>query len=280
MWTMRVLALAVAALILFVATGFGQTNIQDVSSLVGKQVVVQRTGLCQPGTFNAVLSYAGKTATVLAVTPKNMPQIPQSAMNRIPQGQMRELLEGKGAILLFKFEDGTELDSCAAITPSTMSDFLALVPGQTIEPAPRPITSNAPPTQPQDCPVSIANLTTGNSFKASMLVSMESQGSSRSIGKSFLTVKYQNDSSKEVTGIRFRVSYFNSVQEVQHVSDVITPTGAKLKPKKSFSVVQPDWVFVGTEKMQLAGWVDKVVFADGTSWIDDGTHACKATSKR
>jgi hypothetical protein len=278
MWTMRVLV--AATLILFVATGFGQTTIQDLSSLVGKQVVVQRTALCQPGTFNAVLTYAGKTATVQTVTPKVMPKMPSGAMNRIPEGQMRELLEGKGAIILFKFEDGTELDSCAAITPSTLSDFIALVPGQTLEPAPRPTTPNPPPTQPQDCPVSIANLTTGNSFKASMLVSMESQGNSRSIGKSFLTVKYQNDSNKEVTGIRFRVSYFNSVQEIQHVSDVITPTGAKLKPKKSFSVVQPDWVFVGTEKMQLAGWVDKVVFADGTSWSDGGTHACKATSKR
>jgi hypothetical protein len=273
---MRVLA--VAALILFVATGFGQTTIQDLSSLVGKQVVVQRTGLCQPGTYNAVLTYAGKTATVLAVTPKHMPQMPQSAMNRIPQGQMRELLEGKGAIILLKFEDGTELDSCAAITPSTMSDFIALVTGQTLEPAPRPTTSNAPPIQPQECPVSITNLTSGNSFKASMLVSMESQGNSRSIGKSFLTVKYQNDSNKEVTGIRFRVSYFNSVQEVQHVSDVITPTGAKLKPKKSFSVVQPDWVFVGTEKMKLSGWVDKVVFVDGTSWSDNGSKVCAAAS--
>lgn len=278
MWTMRVLA--VAALILFVATGFGQTTIQALSSLVGKQVVVQRTGLCQPGTYNAVLTYVGKTATVLAVTPKKMPQIPQSAMNRVPQGQMRELLEGKGAILLLNFEDGTELDSCAAITPSTMSDFVALVPGQTLEPAQRPTSSTAPPTQPQECPVSITNLSSGNSFKASMLVSMESQGNSSSIGKSFLTVKYQNDSNKEVTGIRFRVSYFNSVQEVQHVSDVITPTGAKLKPKKSFSVVQPDWVFVGTETMKLSGWVDKVVFADGTSWSDDGRHVCKATSKR
>lgn len=101
-----------------------------------------------------------------------------------------------------------------------------------------------------------------------------------SLGRSFLTVKYQNNSNHEVTGIRFRVSYFNSVQEVQHVSDVITPTGAKLKPKKGFTVVQSDWVSVGRERMQLAGWVDKVVFADGTSWSDDGTHACKATSKR
>ena len=159
-----------------------------------------------------------------------------------------------------------------------MSDFIALVTGQTLEPAPRPTTSNAPPIQPQECPVSITNLTSGNSFKASMLVSMESQGNSRSIGKSFLTVKYQNDSNKEVTGIRFRVSYFNSVQEVQHVSDVITPTGAKLKPKKSFSVVQPDWVFVGTEKMKLSGWVDKVVFVDGTSWSDNGSKVCAAAS--
>ena len=76
------------------------------------------------------------------------------------------------------------------------------------------------------------------------------------------------------------MSYYNSVQEVQHVSDVITPTGAKLKPKKSFSVVQSDWVSVGTERMHLVGWVDKVAFADGTSWTDDGTHTCKATSKR
>jgi hypothetical protein len=132
MWTVRVLAL-----ILLAATGFGQTNEQDLSILVGKQVIVQRTGLCQPGTFNAVLSYAGKTAKVLTVSPKRMPPMAQSAINRMPQGQMRELLEGKGAIILLKFEDGTELDSCAAITPSTMSDFVALAPGQTMRLPPR-----------------------------------------------------------------------------------------------------------------------------------------------
>lgn len=254
-------------------------TVQDLGSLVGKEVVVQRTGLCQPGTYNAVLTYAGKTATVLAVTPKHMPQLSQSIINRMPQGQGRELLEGKGAIILLKFEDGTELDSCAAITPSTMSNFIALVPGQTPEPTPAP-TPTTSTTQPQECPVSIVSLTSGDSFKASMVMSLESNGKDRSIGKSVLMVKYQNDSNKEVTGIRFRVSYYNSVQEVQHVSDLTTPTGAKLKPKKSFSTFQPDWISVGTEKMHLAGWVDKVAFADGTTWSDDGTHACKATSKR
>ena len=269
-----------AMFVLVAVSAMSQTTeppIQDLSVLVGKQVVIQRTGLCQPKTFNAVLTYAGKTATVLAVTPKVMPKMSSSVMNRMPP-QARELLEGKGAIILVKFEDGTEWDSCAAITPSTLVDFAALVPGQTLEPAPTP-TTTAPLTKPQKCPVSIINLTSGNSLKASMVVSMESQGNSRSIGKSFLTVKYQNNSNQEVTGIGFRVSYLNSVQEIQHVSDVITPTGAKLKPKKSFTVVQPDWVYVGTEKMKLSGWVDKVVFADGTSWNDDGSKVCAATSR-
>src|ERR1035437_4835470 len=67
-----------------------QQPIQDLDLLIGKQVIVQRIALCQPGTSTAVFTYAGKPATVVSLKPKKMQRIPPSAMSRIPQGQMRE----------------------------------------------------------------------------------------------------------------------------------------------------------------------------------------------
>jgi len=50
-----------------------QSSIADFNVLVGKQVIVQRIPLCQPGTYNAVLTYAGKQATVVSLKPFKLP---------------------------------------------------------------------------------------------------------------------------------------------------------------------------------------------------------------
>lgn len=61
-----------------------QQPIQDLNLLVGKQVVVQRMPLCQPGTYTTVLAYAGKYAKVVSMKPFNMPHVSESTMNRLP----------------------------------------------------------------------------------------------------------------------------------------------------------------------------------------------------
>lgn len=56
-------------------------------------------------------------------------------MNKLPPAA-RAMMEDaqKSATILFGFEDGTRLDSCAPIGPSRLSSVLELAPGQTLEP--------------------------------------------------------------------------------------------------------------------------------------------------
>jgi hypothetical protein len=140
---------------------FGQEQqqpIQDLNLLVGKRVIVQRTGLCQPGTFAFVLSYAGKQAKVVSVKPSKIAPISQAAMDKLPP-QMRAMIDDarKAATLLLEFEDGTQLDTCAPIGPSRLSDYLELAPGQTVQPAVQaPATAPATPDVPPEYQVNPA----------------------------------------------------------------------------------------------------------------------------
>src|ERR1700683_2101889 len=121
--TMVVILLAVA--------GFGQeqpTPIQDLSLFVGKQVVVQRIPLCQPGTYTTVLTYSGKQATVVSLKPFKLPYpISQAVLDKM-KPELRAMMEDelKAATILLQFEDGTKLDTCAPIGPSKFAESFEL----------------------------------------------------------------------------------------------------------------------------------------------------------
>jgi len=139
-------------LMLFVAAPcFGQQQpIQDLKLLIGKQVVVQRMPMCQPGTYTVVLAYAGKQAQVLSLKPYNMTRLPETTLNRMAPAA-RAMIEDaqKSATILVQFEDGTQLDSCAPVSPSKLADWFELVPGQTLETAPAtPGSSATTPANP------------------------------------------------------------------------------------------------------------------------------------
>jgi hypothetical protein len=116
--------------------GFGreQNPIQDLNVLIGKRVIVQRKPLCQPGTFTVVFSYAGKQATVVSLKPSKIAPISPGVMAKMPP-QARAMMEDaqKAATILLRFEDGTQLDTCASIGPSKVFDYLELAPGETVQ---------------------------------------------------------------------------------------------------------------------------------------------------
>jgi hypothetical protein len=119
--------------------GFGQEQqkpIQDLNLLVGKEVTVQRMPLCQPGTYTVVLSYAGKQATVVSAKPSKIAPLSKEMMDRLAP-QARAMIEDarKAATISVQFEDGTQLDTCAPIGPSKLSDYFELAPGQALQPA-------------------------------------------------------------------------------------------------------------------------------------------------
>lgn len=144
------------ALLLFIAPATfaqeQQTPIQDLNLLLGKQVTVQRSPLCQPGTYSVVLSYAGKQATVTSVKHSNMAPLPQGTMDSLTP-QVRAMIEDaqKAATVLVRFDDGTQLDTCVPIGPSKLSDYFELVSGQTLPAVAQDVTTSqlAPaPTSP------------------------------------------------------------------------------------------------------------------------------------
>jgi hypothetical protein len=123
-------------------------QVQDLNQLVGKRVVVQRTPLCEPGTYNVVIAYAGKQATVLFVKPsKAIPALSPSVLAKM-KPEARALVEDqqKAATILVQFEDGKKLDTCAPVGPSRLSQYFELAEGETL----------AAPAQPSGPSVSSA----------------------------------------------------------------------------------------------------------------------------
>ncbi len=114
------------------ATGQKQPSaIQDPVQLVGKRINVQRLPLCKPGTYTADLAHAGKDAIVLSAKPAEAPAVPPSVLDRLtPYARDIILDQQKAALLLLQFEDGTKLDSCAAIGPRRLGDYIEVLPGQ------------------------------------------------------------------------------------------------------------------------------------------------------
>jgi hypothetical protein len=123
----------------------------------------------------------------------------------------------------------------------------------------------------QSCPVLIQNLGSSNGAKAGLFAALAAAGSSNT----YLILKYQNNSKKLVSGIRFVVLYLNSVREPAYTEDLTTPT-QKLKPGKSSSLINADGQITGGQKVETLGWVAKVLFADGSTWADDGSKSCSS----
>jgi hypothetical protein len=158
--------------------GQEQSSIQDFNVLVGKQVIVQRIPLCQPGTYNTLLTYSGKQATVVSLKPFKLPYpISQAVLNKMTP-EARAMIEDqmKAATLLLQFDDGTKLDTCAPVGPSRFSDSFELAPGQTL-PRSSPSVATAPTPSPNPAPtpnvVATASPVTTNLPQAAGMLSDE-----------------------------------------------------------------------------------------------------------
>jgi hypothetical protein len=124
-------------IVLLATAAYGQQQrVQDLSQLVGRQVIAQRMGLCQAGTYNVLLAYAGKRAKVISVKPSNIPYLTEKSISKMPPDS-RAMMEDfrKGGTILVQFEDGTKIDTCGPIGPSQLSNYFELAPGETLQPA-------------------------------------------------------------------------------------------------------------------------------------------------
>jgi hypothetical protein len=276
-----------------------ESPIRGLNVLIGKQVIVQRTALCQPGTFTYSLAYAGKQGTVVSLKPSNLLPLTPGAINRLSPAA-RALVEDqqKAATILVRFEDGAQLDSCAPIAPSRLSDHFELAPGQTLEAAPAsapvPTSPPAPPSSPvpaanlqpatttlsstaipssppQPCPVEIKKIDTANGFKANLAGGLLY---GPNVHPHYQMLTYMNASTKDVVSVRFKVEFLNALREVSEVVVFEPEKESKLKPGKAASLVRA--TYLTPEGAKASGWVEKILFSDGTYWNDDGSHSCDA----
>jgi hypothetical protein len=139
-----------------------QPTIDNLEMIVGKRVVVQRMPLCEPGTFKAVLDYAGMQAKVISLKPLTLPQVSKATLERMPpaaRGMIED--EQKAATILVQFDDSKQLDTCGPVSPKRLPNYLEVAPGEKLQPVvskpkfiitgqlQQPQTSSAPAVTPQ-----------------------------------------------------------------------------------------------------------------------------------
>lgn len=296
------------------ATAFGQDTPQpildDLNLLVGKQVVVGRMPLCTPKTFTANLNYSGKTATVVSVKPNTMRKLPSNMLNRMTP-DMRAMMEDaqNGATLLLQFEDGTTLDTCAAIGPKKLAENLELAPGQTITPVAtaQPVTASAagfPPaasnpvasapqtaatSAPQECPVIVTKVTSGDGgFGHAMADGLTTSEFQRQLdqtthgghSKHYLDMRMRNNSQKPVAAIESVVVYANKMGDETLRDTLISQNTKPIKPgeeHKSYSMDRAERTQNGAGLVTL--YISCVRFEDNTFWQDNGSRSCSLTNQ-
>lgn len=120
------------------------------------------------------------------------------------------------------------------------------------------------------CPVTIQHITSSSGAKAGLVAALAGGPESRT----YLVVKYHNETRKRIDGVRFIVQYYNSVHELAYTDQNVTTTRG-VKPGKTATFMQADEGYTNGERMGTTGWVARVAFSDGTFWNDDGTQKCR-----
>jgi hypothetical protein len=112
-----------------------QAVIEDPAQLVGKKINVNRLPLCEPGTYKGDLTHAGLEATVLSAKPSKTPALSKSVLDKLSP-ELRDMMldQQKAALLVLRFDDGVTRDTCAAIGPRKLSEYVEMANGQKLEP--------------------------------------------------------------------------------------------------------------------------------------------------
>ena len=84
----------------------------------------------------------------------------------------------------------------------------------------------------------------------------------------YLKITYHNDSPATIARIEFQVHFDGSIGQFASTHPV--------KPGAGDVSAWPDGAFIHLygDESNMEAHVEKILFSDGTSWIDDGTHVC------
>jgi hypothetical protein len=76
-------------------------------------------------------------------------------------------------------------------------------------------------------------------------------------------IEYRNDSNKEITAVKFTVTFLDAVND-KHEMPYSYTSDKKLKPGKTYTATWQN--LTNTRAKRMEAKVTKVLFADGTTW--------------
>lgn len=270
----------------------------DLVLLEGKKVVVGRLALCLPNTFQPNLAYAGKTAKVVRFKPNktldgvNLEMMPANA---------RAMMENmkKGGVLVLRFEDGTNLDTCAPQGSNQLSANLDLAPGETVS---APTVAQSPIFEPstvgnarrdaaatpsvsaaQSCPIAVIKVSTGVSFGHLLVDTLTTsefqrqidQATHGGVDKHYLDVQVRNDSGRPVKAFEFSAAYMDKMGDESTSAAFVSQNNKPIRTGAIFKTSAMDReLLIQNGTGEVAVYVARVRFEDDSLWRDNGTHSC------
>jgi hypothetical protein len=198
----------------------------------------------------------------------------------------------KAATLLLQFGDGTKLDSCAPLGPKTLASDLELVPGETLIPVSAPIPTSlvsSTAATSQECPVTVTKVSsTDGGFAHGLADAMTPSEFQRQLDetthegrqKHYLDTRMRNNSPKRIRAIESVAVYSNLMGE-ESVQDALVSQNTKpIKPGEECKSYFMDRSLQSADgRGEVAVYVQRIRFEDGTFWQDNGSHPCVLTSQ-
>ncbi len=266
-----------------------------MKTLAGRKAVVQRMPFYQPGTYQLIpQTYAGQTVTIIEVKPSTMfammPTLTASQMASLPP-ELRQAYENTttASTIVVQFQDGTKADTGAMpVMASNLPSYLEVV-GDPVASSPAVVASvaaiatnpSASPVQAQTSPKQICPIQPTKvkySLGMSILAGIVNGGLNTTAPVA-AEVQWHNQSAQTMVAVRFAVQFFDEVDSATLLQEITLPQ--RLKPTKNGSGLAAadvnNGVASGWDKKRnthLSAWIERVKFADGSIWNDDGSHSC------
>jgi hypothetical protein len=95
--------------------------------------------------------------------------------------------------------------------------------------------------------------------------------------ESRMYVAFQNTSAASIKSYQFGFTFVD-LKGKQHQFPLPLGKSESVAPGKSWTAVLPSAQTLSYLFPQENAYVSKITFADGSTWSDDGTHACSVTS--
>jgi len=283
---------------------YGQNQLTDMKTLIGKKVIVQRMPFFQPGTYTPISnSYAGQTAQIIEIKPSavyaSMPKLTAKQMASLPPESRINIENVRSACtIVIKFSDGTIADTGAIpVMSNTLASYLDVLQEEASAPAlggtlpPKASTGTKPDTTlPNgDCPLVITKATSSNGgfghaladalTKSEFEMAVE-RASAGGKDPHYLDVRMRNESGKKVRAIEAFVTYADAMGDSGPEIKLLSQNPKDIDPRGEYRGYSVD-----TEQRSENGIGDVTVFLsrvryeDNSFWRDNGSHSCALTTR-